>query len=91
MKNFVKALDGSGGGALSLVSKFPHLSDDKVKHGIFVGRQIRSFFFDENFERKLNYTEFTACISCRLVVCGSMGNKIEENYPEIVQRLLQNY
>ena len=41
MKNFVKALDKDGKAFQYLCTKFPKISDAKIKEGIFVGPQIR--------------------------------------------------
>jgi hypothetical protein len=56
MRNFVETLDKIVEGFIYLRSKFPNLSDDKVKEGIFVGPQIGRVMFNENFERKFNST-----------------------------------
>ena len=40
-----------------LKSKFPKVSDAKLKEGIFVGLQIRSLMADEHFEGLLNPLE----------------------------------
>ena len=71
--NFVKALDRSGKGFMYFHSKFPNLSDAKVKEGISVSPQVRKLMFDENFKRKLNSTELAA--SFRALVCGFLCNK----------------
>ena len=50
-------MDKSGAGFKYLKSKFPRLSDAKIKEGIFVGTRIRDFLKDENFERTLKRNE----------------------------------
>jgi len=41
MKNFVKDMKKCGKNFEYLREKFPKLSDDKLKEGIFIGLQIR--------------------------------------------------
>ena len=50
-------MDKSGAGFKYLKSKFPRLSDAKIKEGVFVGPQIRDLLKDENFERTLKKNE----------------------------------
>ena len=40
IKNFVKKMDQNSTGFLSLKNKFPGLSDDKIKDGVFVGPRV---------------------------------------------------
>ena len=49
MKNFVKALDKEGKAFQYLCTKFPKISDAKIKEGIFVGPQIREVLRDTEF------------------------------------------
>ena len=46
--------------------------------------------FDKNFRRKLYSIELAAWKSFRPFVCGFLGNKKEENFPQFMQCLLQN-
>jgi len=41
IRNFVKAMDQNSTGFMYLKNKFPELSDDKIKEGVFVGPQVR--------------------------------------------------
>ena len=45
MKNFVKKLDRTGHTLLYLGTKFPKLSEAKIKEGVFVGPQIRELLY----------------------------------------------
>lgn len=54
MKIFVKALDREGVAFLHLRNKFKHLSEAKVKEGVFIGPEIKAVFRDEEFENKLS-------------------------------------
>ena len=49
MKQFVKALDKQGLCFKNISEKFPHLSAEKVKEGVFIGPQIRMLINDELF------------------------------------------
>ncbi|XP_076659865.1 uncharacterized protein LOC143363151 [Halictus rubicundus] len=57
MKNFVKAMDKTGPAFEYLKTKFPTISDAKIKEGIFIGPQIRKLINDTNFNKKLNKLE----------------------------------
>jgi len=46
MKNFVKALDVKGPTFTYLCGKFPRLTFEKVKAGVFIGPPIRQLFKD---------------------------------------------
>lgn len=56
MKIFVKALDREGVAFLHLRNKFKHLSEAKVKEGVFIGPEIKAVFRDEEFENKLVFS-----------------------------------
>ncbi|KAJ4446592.1 hypothetical protein ANN_13289 [Periplaneta americana] len=60
MKNVVKAMDKQSDGFLYLKSKFPKVSDAKLKAGIFIGPQIQSLMGDDHFEGLLNPLEKAA-------------------------------
>jgi hypothetical protein len=46
--------------------------------------------FNKNFGRNLYSIELSTWKSFWSFVCGFLGNKREENYPQFMQRLLQN-
>jgi len=91
MKNFVKAMDRNGTGFQYLRSKFPRLSDAKIKEGIFVGPQIRNLMKDVDFERSLNNSEKPAWRSFQKVVEQFLGNEKTHDYKEVVGELIENY
>lgn len=84
MKNFVKAMDRNGPSFLFLKSKFPKISDAKIKKGIFVGSQIMELMKDPDFEKSLNESEAAVWGSFQKVVRSFVGNKKAENYKELV-------
>ena len=92
-KNFVKALDKNGAGFHYLKEKFPHVSDSKIKEGIFVGPQIRALIRDGNFEDLLSQNEKSTWKSFKSVVKKFffLGNRKAPTYREIVGELLQSY
>ena len=60
MKQYVKALDKQSACFLYIFNKFPKLSSENVKEGIFVGPQIRQFMNDEQFQSTMTYVEKSA-------------------------------
>jgi hypothetical protein len=67
-KNFVKEMDKNSAGFHYLKEKFPHVSDAKIKEGIFVGPQITALTRDEKFEDMLSQVDKSAWRSFKNVV-----------------------
>lgn len=88
---FVKALDKTGKCFQYLHTKFPKLSDAKIKEGTFVGPQIRKLLKDDNFLATMNDIEKKAWISFTMVVQQFLGNRKSENYKQIVAEMLENF
>jgi hypothetical protein len=90
VKNCVKVFDISGEGFLYLRSKFWDLSNAKLKQGILVRPQIRWFMFDDI--SKGNWIPLNwRCVNCtNYCFMAFWATKKEEDYPEIIQSLLQN-
>lgn len=91
MKNFVKAMDKNAAAFKYLISKFPRLSEAKIKEGVFIGPQIRTLLQDEEFHRLLHGKEKAAWVAFKLVVTNFLGNTKADNYKELVENLLQAY
>ena len=91
MKNFVKGMDRTGKGFTYLKTKFPRVSDAKIKEGIFVGPQIRELMRDQNFDKELTDDENSAWVSFKKVCNEFLGNHRAENYSAIVKELLASY
>ena len=90
-KNFVRALDKNGAGFYYLKEKFPHVSDSKIKEGVFMGPEIRALIRDGKFEDLLSQIAKSAWKSFKSVVEIFLGNRKAPNYREIVSELLQSY
>ncbi|GBM32151.1 hypothetical protein AVEN_11932-1 [Araneus ventricosus] len=84
MEIFVKALDREGVAFLHLRNKFKHLSDAKVKEGMFIGPQIKAVFRDEEFEKKKLPEAKKAAWLAKSVCTHFLGNKKAENYEDLV-------
>lgn len=91
MKQYVKALDKISPCFVYLSRKFPGLSNEKLKAGIFDGPQIRLLMKDNDFIRSMNNLEAAAWTSFVAVVKNFLGNQKAENYEELVQNLLINF
>ena len=73
MKNFVKALDMKGPAFTYLCAKFPKLTFEKVKAGVFIGPQIRQLLKDQQFEAVLSDKEKATWQSFEKVSNGFLG------------------
>jgi hypothetical protein len=91
MKQFVKAIDKEGASFKYILQKFPGLSYEKVKEGVFVGPQIRKLMKDQQFENTMKSVERKAWVSFKNVVDNFLGNHKAPNYAEIVETLLVDY
>ncbi|XP_025162642.1 uncharacterized protein LOC112590438 [Harpegnathos saltator] len=74
MKQFVKALHKEGNGFKYLCTKFSHLSNAKIKEGIFIGLQIRLLTKDEKFEKTMTCLEREAWVSLKKVILDFLGD-----------------
>ena len=71
IKNFVKGIvkyNKDGEGLAYLRSKFPGISDAKIKEGVFIGPEIRDLIHDVNFDLTLNALERDAWVAFKDVV-----------------------
>jgi hypothetical protein len=91
MKNFVKALDKEGKAFQYLCTKFPKISDAKIKEGIFVGPQIREVLRDTEFVPTLEVKELRAWKAFTQICANFLGNFRADNSALIVQELLDAY
>ena len=70
---------------------FSQLSDAKINGGIFAGPQISILLKSESLEAKMNETEKEAWQAFRGVVNGFLGNKRNQDYKELVKKLIKSY
>lgn len=92
MKQFVKALDRNGQCFQFISHKFPGLSTEKLKAGIFDGPQIRKLMKDTtNFETCMNDVERLAWQSFVAVAQNFLGNHKADNYVELVEEMLVRF
>ena len=90
MKQFTKALPKDGDCFQYLVTRFPKVSYEKLKEGIFVGPQIRKLMKDNLFESTMNPVEKRAWVSFKEVV-NFLGNHKHPEYKTMVKRMLQSF
>jgi len=91
MKNFVKVLAVKVPAFTYLCGKFPRLTFEKVKTGVFLGPQIRQLFKDQQFEAVLSDKEKAAWQSFEKVSNCFLGNFKGANFREIIQDLVDSY
>ena len=91
IKNFVKAMDKTKAGFNYLATKFPRLSEAKIKEGVFIGPQIRQLLQDREFDQALFGKEKIAWEAFKLVVTNFLGNRRADNYTELVSNLIKAY
>ena len=91
MKNFVKALDKTSDAFVYLRSKFPQISDAKIKEGIFVGPQIRKVIAHRHFEELLIGKDLDAWMGFKSVVVNFLGNYRSNDYAAIVRQCIVAY
>lgn len=73
-----------------ICSKFPKLSDAKLKEGVFVGPDIRALCKDEDFQNSMTPIEKEAWISFK-VIEKFLGNYKGPDYENIVSKMLENF
>ena len=91
MKQYVKALDKQSACFLYIAHKFPKLSNEKVKEGIFVGPQIWRLINDEQFQSMMTDVEKKTWLSFRQVVSKFLGNEKDPDYRSIVKNILDKF
>ena len=91
MKQFVKALDKNGACFTYIVDKFPQLSSEKIKAGIFDGPQIRQLIRDPDFTNSMNHIERKVWTSFVAVVENFLGKHKADNYVEQVDKMLNSF
>ena len=80
-----------GEGFQYIKSKFPKISDAKIKEGVFIGAQIRELIKDPFFEETLNTSEKAAWNAFKSVTQNFLGNHRSPDYEQIIEKLLHTY
>ena len=88
MKQFVKVLKKERACFKYIQDKFPNLSAEKVKQGVFVGPQIRQLTKDPQFLSTMTDVEKKAWLSFVGVVSKFLGNTKNPDYQSIVENML---
>ena len=88
MKQFVKALEKDGDCFKYICMKFPSLTIEKLKAGIFDGPQIQKQINDTNFCNFMNPAELSAWTAFTNVEKFFLGKTKTPNYKELVETLL---
>jgi hypothetical protein len=91
MKQFVKALQREENCFKYLCSKFPGLSEAKLKEGSFVGPDIRKLISDEMFETTMSNVEIEAWIALKDIISKFLGNYRDQNYKNFVNHMLDKF
>ena len=91
MKNFVKALDKEGEGFDFLRQKFPRVSREKLKAGVFDGPQIRELMKDTRFDDSLKPSELSAWLALKSVIENFLGNHRSPEYEKAVDELMESF
>ena len=91
MKNIVKAMNRDGDAFLYLRSKFPNLSDAKIRKGMFIGPQTKKLFNDPQFDEVLTGLEKKAWNCFKMVATNFLGSTKAENYVQLVEKMLSSY
>jgi hypothetical protein len=85
MKQFVRALPQEGPCLNYLSMKFPSITQDKLKAGIFI------LMKDKDFEKTMNAREKEAWTAFRSVTENFLGKNKDPNYKNIVETMLENF
>ena len=88
MKQFVKSLNKVSACLKYIQEKFPYMSAEKVKEGVFVGPQIRKLTKDAQILSTITDVEKKAWLSFAEVVSKFLGNTKDSDYKTIVENML---
>ena len=91
MKQIVKALDKEGDCFKYLCVKFPAITEEKPKAGVFDGPQMRRLLNDLVFFSTMQSAELDAWNAFAAVVTNFLGNTKAENYRLLVGNLVQAF
>jgi hypothetical protein len=87
MKQFVKAFPKTGNCFKYLYKNVSHLSEAKLKEGVFVSSDIRKLMFDEDFLLTMTEVERQDWTAFKRVVTKFLGNNKDPDYVTIVANM----
>ena len=85
MKNFVKAMDGEGCMFPFPQEKFPRISREKFKTGIFNGHRVRELIKDTMFDVALSEVELATWQSLKSVFTNFLENQWSAEYEKEIE------
>ena len=74
-----------------MVKKFPHISEAKLKAGIFDGPQIRELMKNSHFDESLEGEEINSWVAFKSIVTNFLGNRRSLEYEQFVEKLLHSF
>ena len=89
MKQFVKVFEKDGNCFKYICMKFPGLTREKLKAGIFDGPQIQKLINDANFRNFMNPSQLSVCTAFTNAVKFFLGKTKAPNYKKFVKILLK--
>ena len=91
MKNFVKEMDTKGCGFPFFQEKFPCISMEKLKAGIFDAPLPRKLLKDPIFDEALSEAELPSWQSPKSVVTNFLGKHRSAEYEKEIEELLKSF
>ena len=91
MKNFVKAMDREGSRFAFFQEKFPRISMEKLKAGIFDSPQIKELMKDPMFDKALSKAELSAWQSLKSVVTNFLENQQCVESKKEIEELVKSF
>ena len=79
------------GSEFAFLQKFPRISMEKLKAGIFDGPQIREFIKDPMFDKALSKAEMSIWQSLKSAITNFLGNHQSAEYKKEIEELLKNF
>ena len=91
MKQFLKALDTRSTCFKYIKSKFPNLTDAKIKGRIFVESDIKKLMRDDDFIKTMRSIEKDVWFSFKSILQNFLGNNRDPEFQTIVSTKLRSF
>ena len=91
VKNFVKTIIRNGNAFGYLKSKFPKLSEMKIKEGVFLGPQIRELIQDSEFDECFGSEGRKAWLFVKNLIRNFLRNHKYKHYKRYVNEMLTQF